>query len=61
VETTDEPYYAEFDDVYHVIRDCPLGRRIPDELRHVGTGDRVLCPACEAREQGWRRPNIDGR
>jgi hypothetical protein len=58
VETADEPYYAELEDVYHVIEDCPLGRRIPAELRQVGTGGRALCPACEVRQEARRRLDI---
>jgi hypothetical protein len=56
VETQDEAYYSEIEGVYHALTDCPLGRRIPAELRRTGTGGRVsLCPACEARLQARRR------
>jgi hypothetical protein len=49
VETADQPYYTELESVYHVVGDCPLGRRIPAELRRDGTGGRSVCPACEVR------------
>jgi hypothetical protein len=51
----DETYHTEFESVYHVLRDCPLGRRIPAELREPGTGGRALCFACEARLSNQRR------
>jgi hypothetical protein len=57
METQDEPYYLEIDSVYHVLTSCPLGRRIPAELRRPGHGGRELCPACEARLD--RRPRLD--
>lgn len=49
METQDEPYYSEIESVYHTLLNCPLGRRIPAELRRQGQGDRPLCSACEAR------------
>jgi hypothetical protein len=55
VETIDEPFFTALEDVYHLLDDCPLGRRIPPELRQPGTGGRELCPACEAREEARRR------
>ena len=61
VETQDEPYYSEIESVYHALLDCPLGRRIPAELRRVGTGGRVtMCPACEARLEGRRSRGTNG-
>jgi hypothetical protein len=61
VETQDEAYYSEIESVYHALTDCPLGRRIPAELRRGGTGGRVaICPACEARLEGRRRYGVDG-
>jgi hypothetical protein len=60
VETTDEPYYSELEDVYHVLKDCPLGRRIPAELRVKGTGGRKLCLACEFRQEARQRPGFVG-
>jgi len=60
VELQDEPYYSEFEGVYHALRDCPLGRRIPAELRRPGPGGRMLCPACEARLEGRWGPGSDG-
>jgi hypothetical protein len=58
VETRDETYYSEIESVYHALADCPLGRRIPPELRRAGTGGRVtICLACEARLEG-RRPRV---
>jgi hypothetical protein len=55
METADESFFTALEGVYHVLEACPLGRRIPPELRQVGTGGRVLCPACEARQDAWRR------
>jgi hypothetical protein len=60
VETADEPYYAILETVYHLVSDCPLGRRIPPELRRDGVGGRTLCPACEARQEARRRLGLDG-
>ncbi len=60
METADEPYYAEYEFVHHVLDDCPSGRRIPAELRHVGQGGRALCLACEARLEARRRLGLDG-
>jgi hypothetical protein len=55
VEWADEPYYTALERVFHTLKDCPLGRRIPPELRQPGAGGRVLCPACEARQEARRR------
>jgi hypothetical protein len=56
VETQDEAYYTELESVYHALQSCPLGRRIPAELRRPGTGGRVtICPACDARLEARRR------
>ena len=60
MDTADEPYYTTLESVYHVLKDCPLGRRIPPELREAGIGGRELCPACEARQEGRRRLGFDG-
>lgn len=61
MEITEDTYYSELDSVYHALADCPLGRRIPAELRRSGTGGRdTICPACEARLKGRRRA-ADGR
>ena len=46
METVDLPFFTVIEGVYHVLDDCPVGRRIPPELRQVGTGGRELCPAC---------------
>lgn len=55
METADEPFFTVIEGVYHQLEDCPVGRRIPPELRRSGTGGRVLCPACEARQDARRR------
>jgi hypothetical protein len=51
-----EEYYTELETigplrtVYHAVPHCPIGRRIPVELRRNGRGDQLeICPACEAR------------
>jgi hypothetical protein len=54
VETAEQPYYTVIESVYHVLIDCPLGRRIPPDLRQSGVGGRALCPACKARLEGSR-------
>jgi hypothetical protein len=54
VEMQDEPYYSELESVYHALINCPIGRRIPAELREPGTGGRPLCVACEVRLEGVR-------
>lgn len=61
METLDAPYYADIETVYHVLADCPLGRRIPAELRRAGTGGRMnLCSACEVRIEARRRRDNNG-
>jgi hypothetical protein len=61
VETQEDTYYSEMDSVYHALADCPLGRRIPAELRRAGTGGRVtMCPACDARLEARRRRDAGG-
>lgn len=57
MEMQDEPYYTELENVYHVLINCPIGRRIPPELRELGSGGKPLCVACEVRLEGWRREN----
>jgi hypothetical protein len=42
-------YYSPADGMHHIEDGCPLGRRIPLELRRPGTGGLELCPACRAR------------
>lgn len=42
-------YRAVAGDVYHLHLTCPVGRLIPAEWRHEGTGGLPLCPACRAR------------
>lgn len=61
VEMQDEPYYSELEGVYHAVSDCPLGRRVPAELRQSGTGGRAMCPACEARMEARRRLDFSGK
>jgi hypothetical protein len=58
VEMADQPYHMVLESVYHALNDCPLGRRIPPELRQPGVGGRPLCPACEARLEGPRRARL---
>ena len=58
MEVSDQPYYTVIESVYHLLVDCPLGRRIPPELRQPGIGGRALCPACEARLEGRRRAGL---
>jgi hypothetical protein len=60
VEMQDEPYYSELESVYHAVSDCPLGRRVPAELRQFGTGGRAMCPACEARMEARKRLGSSG-
>jgi hypothetical protein len=55
MEAADERFFTVIEGVYHVLDDCPVGRRIPPELRQVGSGGRELCPACAARQEGRRR------
>lgn len=53
----EETYYSDLESLgpagrpsYHALSRCPVGRRIPDELRIPGPGmGRDMCPACEAR------------
>lgn len=42
-------YHFPADGMHHIEDGCPLGRRIPPELRRPGTGGLELCPACRAR------------
>ena len=58
MEVADQPYHTVIEGVYHILMDCPLGRRIPPELRRPGAGSRPLCPACEARLEGSRRASL---
>jgi hypothetical protein len=50
-----EPYHCLLDGSYHILTDCPLGRRIPPELIIQGKGDGLLCPACRDRVEARRR------
>jgi hypothetical protein len=68
MEMWDEEYHTELETigplrtVYHALPHCPVGRRIPAELRRNGRGDQVeICPACEARlnARRWLDPEPD--
>ncbi len=61
MEMQDEPYYSELEGVYHAVSNCPLGRRVPAEMRQSGTGNRAMCPACEARMEARKRLGFSGK
>ena len=50
----EDTYHSPFEEVYHIVSTCPVGRLIPVELRMDGTGNRPLCSACKGREDGRR-------
>jgi hypothetical protein len=61
VESLEDTYYSDLDSTYHTFFDCPVGRSIPAELRHSGSGGRLApCPACEARLEARRRQGDNG-
>ena len=50
--TVQAAYFAALEDVYHINEDCPIGRRIPDDMRSEGPGSpRSLCPTCRVRAE----------
>ena len=40
-------YYSEEEKMYHLYKECPIGKKIENEKVISGTGEKIFCNECQ--------------